>query len=86
MVAARRVITLSIDPHQCCALANIARSRTEATGRARIIPAYLDTPSAYGVVRQIGVSQQSVMRRLERAAELGVVAALDDRREPDAMR
>src|SRR5215471_2287383 len=40
MVAARRVITLSIDPDQCCALANIARSRTEATGRverARII-------------------------------------------------
>src|SRR6516164_481344 len=47
MVAARRVITLSIDPDQCCALANIARSRTEATGRverARIILAYLDTP------------------------------------------
>ena len=44
MVAARRVITLSIDPDQCCALANIARSRTVATGRverARIILAYL---------------------------------------------
>ena len=82
MVAARRVITLSIDPDQCCALANIARSRTEATGRverARIILAYLDTPSAYGVARQIGVSQQTVMRCLERAAELGVLAALDDR-------
>src|SRR5215472_3491856 len=82
MVAARRVITLSIDPDQCCALANIARSRTEATGRverARIILAYLETPSAYGVARQIGVSQQTVMRCLERAAELGVLAALDDR-------
>ena len=82
MVAARRVITLSIDPDQCCALANIALSRTEATGRverARIILAYLDTPSAYGVARQIGVSQQTVMRCLERAAELGVLAALDDR-------
>ena len=82
MVAARRVITLSIDPDQCCALANITRSRTEATGRverARIILAYLDTPSAYGVARQIGVSQQTVMRCLERAAELGVLAALDDR-------
>src|SRR5215470_6486218 len=80
MVAARRVITLSIDPEQCCALANIARSRTEATGRverARIILAYLDTPSAYGVARQIGVSQQTVMRCLERAAQLGVLAALD---------
>ncbi|HKQ88150.1 MAG TPA: IS630 family transposase [Candidatus Acidoferrales bacterium] len=63
-------------------MANIARSRTEATGRverARIILAYLDTPSAYGVARQIGVSQQTVMRCLERAAELGVLAALDDR-------
>lgn len=82
MVAARRVITLSIDPDQCCALANIARSRSEATGRverARIILAYLDTPSAYGVARQIGVSQQTVMRCLERAAELGVLTALDDR-------
>src|SRR5215831_7858220 len=84
MVAARRVITLSIDPDQCCALANIARSRTEATGRverARIILAYLDTPSAYGVARQIGVSQQTVMRCLERAAELGVLAALGTRSE-----
>src|SRR5215469_3719776 len=82
MVAARRVITLSIGPDQCCALANIARSRSEATGRverARIILAYLDTPSAYGVARQVGVSQQTVMRCRERAAELGVLAALDDR-------
>jgi hypothetical protein len=74
MVAARRVITLSIRPDQCCALANIAHSRTEATGqvkRARIILAYLDTPSARGVARQIGVSQQTVMRCLERAGELG---------------
>jgi transposase len=63
-------------------LANIARSRTEATGRverARIILAYLDTPSAYRIARQIGVSQQTVMRCLERAAELGGLAALDDR-------
>ena len=67
MVVARRVITLSIDPDQCRALANIARSRSEATGRverARIILAYLDTPSAYGVARLIGVSQQTVMRCL----------------------
>jgi len=34
MVAARRVITLSIDPDQCRALINISRSRTEATGQA----------------------------------------------------
>ena len=82
MVAARRVITLSIDPDQRRALVDICRSRTEATGRverARMIIAYLDTPSAYVVARQIGVSQQTVTRCLERAAELGVLAALDDR-------
>src|SRR5215467_7153443 len=87
MVAARRVITLSIDPDQCCALANITRSRTEATGRverARIILAYLDTPSAYGVARQIGVSQQTVMRCLERAAQLGVLAAQARNHGPQA--
>lgn len=82
MVAARRVITLSIDPDQRRALVDISRSRSEATGRverARMIIAYLDTPSAYVVARQIGVSQQTVTRCLERAAELGVLAALDDR-------
>src|SRR5712672_1061993 len=82
MVAARRVITLSIDSDQRRALVDISRSRSEATGRverARMIIAYLDTPSAYVVARQIGVSQQTVTRCLERAAELGVMAALDDR-------
>jgi transposase len=47
--------------------------------RACIVPAYLDNPSAYAVSRRIGVSQQTVTRCLERAAELGVLAALDDR-------
>ena len=82
MVAARRIITLSIDADQHRALVDISRSRTEATGRverARMIMAYLDTPSAYVVARQIGVSQQTVTRCLERATELGVLAALDDR-------
>ena len=79
MVAARRVITLSIDPDQRRALVDISRSRSEATGRverARMIIAYLDTPSAYVVARQIGVSQQTVTRCLERAAELGGKAPL----------
>src|SRR5262249_61944054 len=82
MVAARRVITLSIDPDQCGALVNIARSRSKATGRvkrARITLAYLDTPSAWGVARQIGVSQQTVRRCLGRAAEVGGLGGLADR-------
>ena len=57
-------------------------SRTEPTSRverARIILAYLQDPSAYAVARTMGVTQQTVTRCLERAAELGVIEALDDR-------
>ena len=47
--------------------------------RARIILAYLEEPSAYEVARTIGVTHQTVTRCLQRAAELGVIEALDDR-------
>ncbi len=82
MVAARRIIAVSINADQRRALAEISRSRTEPANRverACIVLAYLDNPSAYAVSRRIGVSQQTVTRCLERAAELGVLAALDDR-------
>src|SRR5882762_98085 len=82
MVAPRRVIALPTDAEQRRRLLEIARSRTEPTSRverARIILAYLDDPSAYAVARTIGVTQQTVTRCLERAAELGVIEALDDR-------
>jgi len=39
----------------------------------------LEDPSAYAVARTIGVTHQTVTRCLERAAELGVIEALDDR-------
>ena len=52
--------------------------RTEWSGPG-IILAYLEEPSAYAVARAMGVSQQTVTRCLQRAAELGVLAALDDR-------
>jgi transposase len=82
VVAARRVIALPTDAEQRQRLLAISRSRTEPTGRverARIILAYLQDPSAYAVARTIGVAQQTVTRCLERAAELGVIEALDDR-------
>jgi hypothetical protein len=47
MVAARRIITLLIDPDQRRALVDISRSRTEATSRverSRIILTDLDEP------------------------------------------
>jgi transposase len=82
MVAARRIIALSVDADQRRMLAEIARSRTEPANRverAGLILAYLDEPSAYAVARAMRVSQQTVTRCLRRAAELGVLAALDDR-------
>src|SRR5580692_8769346 len=82
MVAPRRVIALPTDADQRQRLVEISRSRTEPTSRverARIILAYLEDPSAYAAARTIGVTQQTVTRCLERAAELGVIEALDDR-------
>src|SRR5213082_1547791 len=82
VVAPRRVITLPTDAEQRQRLLAISRSRTEPTGRverARIILAYLQDPSAYAVARTTGVTQQTMTRCLERAAELGVIEALDDR-------
>ena len=82
MVAARRIIALSVDADQRRALVEISRSRTEPANRverARIILGYVEEPSAYAVARAMGVSQQTVTRCLERTVELGVLAALDDR-------
>src|SRR5260370_13987530 len=82
MVAARRIIAVSINADQRRALAEISRSRTEPANRverACIVLAYLHNPSAYAVSRRIGVSQQTVTRCLRRAAELGALAALADR-------
>jgi len=82
MVAPRRVIALPTDAEQRRCLLEISRSRTEPASRverAQIILAYLDDPSAYAVARTMGVTQQTVTRCVERAAELGVIEALDDR-------
>ena len=76
------MIALPSDAKQRQRLVEISRSRTEPTSRverARIILAYLADPSAYAVARTIGVTQQTVTRCLERAAERGVIEALDDR-------
>src|SRR5499433_500351 len=73
VAAPRRVIALPTDAEQQQRLLEISRSRTEPTSRverARIILAYLQNPSGYAVARTIGVTQQTVTRCLERAAEL----------------
>jgi len=82
MAAPRRVFALVSDAGQRQQLQEIARSRTEPasrTERARIILEYLAESSAYVVARRVGVTAQTVTRCLERAAELGVIKALDDR-------
>ena len=81
MAAPRRVIALVSDEERQ-QLQEIARSRTEAASRverARIILEYLAEPSAYAVARVVGVTPQTVARCLARAAELGVIEALEDR-------
>jgi Helix-turn-helix domain len=82
MAAPRRVIALVSDAAQRQQLQDIARSRTgPASGveRARIVLRYLAEPSASAVARAVGVTAQTVSRCLDRAAELGVIEALDDR-------
>jgi transposase len=82
VVAPRRVIALPTAQEQRRRLLEISRSRTEPASRverAQIILAYWQEPSAYAVARTIGVTQQTVKRCLERAAERGVIEALDDR-------
>jgi transposase len=82
MAAPRRVIALVSDAAQRQQLQEISRSCTERASRverARIILAYLADASAYGVARAIGVTHETVTRCLKRAAELGVIEALDDR-------
>ncbi len=85
MAAARRVIDLSIEDEDLARLEIIARSRTEPASwvqRARILLAYRADPSAYAVGEAIGVTHQTVLRCLDRARHLGVMAALDDSPRP----
>ena len=58
MVAARRIIAVSVDADQHRTLVEISRSRTEPANRverAGIILAYLGEPSAYAVARAMGL-------------------------------
>ena len=60
----------------------LSRSRTEPARRverARMLLAYRETPSFYGVGRSLGTHHQTVERCVERALAYGPLAALDDR-------
>jgi len=89
MAAPRRVIEISIGDEELARLETIARSRTEPASwvqRARIILAYHADPSAYAVGEAVGVTHQTVLRCLDRAARFGVMAALDDAPRPGKVR
>ncbi len=85
MAAPRLVVDLAIEDEDVTKLMAIARSRTEPASRverARMLLAYRDDPSFFGVGRLLGVHHQTVQRCIERAAAFGPLAALDDSARP----
>ena len=85
MAAPRRIVDLVIGRKELSELWSIARSRSEAAARverARMVLAYRDDPSFFAVGRALGVHAQTVQRCVERAAEFGALAALEDRPRP----
>ncbi len=85
MAAPRLVVDLTIEDEDTTRLMAVARSRTEPASRverARMLLAYRDDLSFFGVGRLLGVHHQTVQRCIERAAAFGPLAALDDSARP----
>ena len=80
----RRAIELTMTDEEIGSL--LSRSRTEPARRverSRMLLAYRETPSFYGVGRSLGTHHQTVERCVERALAYGpLAAALDDRPHP----
>ena len=89
MAAPRLVVALTIEDKDVTRLMTIARSRTEPASRverARMLLAYRDDPSFFGVGRLLGVHQQTVQRCIERAVAFGPVGSVGrqcDRQDGD---
>ena len=85
MAAWRRAIELSLGDEDAAKLRSIAQARTEPARRverARILLAYWEDPSFFGVGRALGLHHQTVQRCVERAVVEGPMAALEDRPRP----
>lgn len=85
MAAPRLGAGLAIEDEDLTKLMAIARSRTEPASQAegaRMLLAYRDDPSFFGVGRLLGVHHQTVQRCIGRAASLGLLAAWDDSVRP----
>ena len=81
----RRAIELAMTDEEVGSLRALSRSRTEPARRverARMLLAYRETASFYGVGRSLGTHHQTVERCVERALAYGPLAALDDRPHP----
>jgi hypothetical protein len=89
MAAARRVSAISIGGADLAQLETIARSRAAPASlveRAAILLAYRSDPSTYAVGDAVGVTHQTVKRRLDRAVRLGAMAVRDDSPRPARLR
>jgi transposase len=85
MAGWRQAIELAIGEEDLATLGAVARSRTEPAGRverAKMLVAYREDPSFFGVGQAMGVHHQTVQRCVERALAYGPIAALDDRPRP----
>ncbi len=85
MAAPRLAAGLIIEDEDVTRLMAIARSRTQPASRverARMLLAYRDDPSFFGVGRLPGVHHQAVQRCIGRAAAFGPLAALDGSARP----
>jgi len=85
MAAPRLVVDLTIEDEDMTRLMAVVRSRTEPASRverARMLLAYRDDPSFFGVGRLLGVHHQTVQRCVEKAVALGPLEALSDLPRP----
>jgi hypothetical protein len=85
MAAPRRVVDIPIGEADLARLEAIAQSRTEPASwveRARILLAYRANSSAQAVGETIGLTHHTVLRCLDRAVRLGVMAPSTTARAP----
>src|SRR5258705_8841323 len=85
MAGWRQAMELAICEEDAALLSAIARSRTEPASRvqrARMLLAYREDASFFGVGQTMGVHHQTVQRCVERALAYGPLTALDDRPRP----
>src|SRR3984893_9437088 len=85
MATRRQVLEVVMTDEDVARLTAVSRSRTEPASRvqrAQMLLAYREDPPFFGVAPRVGVHDQTVQRRLERALPYGPWMGLDDRPRP----